>query len=313
MQTIGRNDPKYALDCRHPAVARVGVGESFVVETHDCRTGTITRPDQVGDLLDARFVNPASGPIAIDGVTAGDTLCVEIEELKVDSGVGLMISRPGLPSVAVTNEPQLRIVSCDGAYADVGSFRVPVTPMIGVIGVAPAGDPVSTFRGGEHGGNMDTLLIGAGSRVFLPAFVDGGMVYFGDVHAAMGDGEIFLSGIEIAGRIQARIAVVPGWSLPTPLVETVDLVAVVAGAATFDEAAKSAMAKAVEALAAGGLDPVDAAFLMSAAGHLRVCQYLPLAGLVHCRFELPKTVLGLNRIELPGLAGPERPGSEYSH
>ena len=300
VKTVSRADPKYALDSRHEAVATVAAGESFVVETHDCRTGTITRPDQVRDLLDARFVNPASGPMAIDGVKAGDTICVEIEELRIDSRLGLMVSRPGLPSLAVTDEPQLRIVICDNSYADVGPFRVPVVPMIGVIGVAPAGEPVSTFRGGEHGGNMDSLLVTAQSRVFLPTFFDGGMVYFGDVHAAMGDGEVFLSGIEIAGRIQARITVVPGWSLPTPIVETGEVIALIAGGATFDEAAKAAMAKAVDVLANGGLDPVDAAFLMSAAGHLRVCQYLPLAGLVHCRFELPKSVLTLNHIKLPG-------------
>jgi amidase len=301
MKTIPRTDPKYALDSRHKAVARVGLGESFVVETHDCRTGTITRPDQVNDLLDARFVNPASGPVAIDGVKAGDTICVEIEELHVDARVGLMISRPGLPSLAITDEPQLRIVTCDDSYADVGSFRVPVVPMIGVIGVAPAGEPVSTFRGGEHGGNMDTMLVAARSRVFLHAFFDSAMVYFGDVHAAMGDGEIFLSGIEIAGRIQARVTVVPKCSLPTPLVETDDVVAVVAGRATFDQAAGAAMAKAVDMLVAGGMDRIDAAFLMSAAGHLRVCQYLPLAGLVHCRFELPKSVLSLNQVQLSGI------------
>lgn len=300
VKTVSRADPKYALDSRHLAVATVGAGESFVIETHDCRTGTITRPDQVRDLLDARFVNPASGPIAIDGVQAGNTICVEIEELHIDSRLGLMVSRPGLPSIAVTDEPQLRIVTCDDSYADVGRFRVPVVPMIGVIGVAPAGEAVSTFRGGEHGGNMDSLLVTAQSRVFLPTFFNGGMVYFGDVHAAMGDGEVFLSGIEIAGRIQARITVVPDWTLPTPIVETGEVIAVVAGAATFDEAANAAMAKAVTVLAAGGLDPVDAAFLMSAAGHLRVCQYLPLAGLVHCRFELPKSVLALNHIKLPG-------------
>jgi amidase len=301
MKTIHRTDPKYALDSQHEAVARIGVGESFVVETHDCRTGTITRPDQVGDLLDTRCVNPATGPISIDGVTAGSTICVEIEEVRVDSRVGLMVTRPGVTSLAITEEPQLRIVSCDGAYADVGSFRVPVKPMIGLLGVAPAGDPVSTFRGAEHGGNMDTLLIAAGSRVFLPAFFDGGMVYFGDVHASMGDGEVFLSGVEIAGRIQARITVASGWSLPTPLVETDDTVAVVAGGATFDEAARAALAKAVEVLSAAKMDPVDAGFLMSAAGHLRVCQYIPNARLVHCRFELPKSVLSLNGIKIPGL------------
>ena len=145
------------------------------------------------------------------------------------------------------------------------------------------------------------VLIGAGSKVFLPTFSDGAMVYFGDVHAAMGDGEVFLSGVEIAGRVQARVTVATGWSLPTPIVETDELVAVIADGATFDEAAKSAMAKAVEVLTAGGMDPVDAGFLMSAAGHLRVCQYIPNASLVHCRFELPKSILALNQISIPNL------------
>src|SRR4029077_18182408 len=301
MKTISREDPKYALDPGHVAVAKVGQGESFIVETHDCRTGTITRPDQVHDLLDTRCVNPATGPIWIDGVTAGDTICVEIEELHVDSRLGLMVTRPGVTGLAITDEPQLRIVTCDDSYADVGAFRVPVTPMLGLLGVAPNGDPVSTFRGAEHGGNMDALLIGTGARVFLPAFREGAMVYFGDVHAAMGDGEVFLSGVEIAGRARARVTVAESWSLPTPLVETDELVAVIAGGATFDEAAKAVMAKAVDVLAAGGMNRIDAGFLMSAAGHLRVCQYIPHAALVHCRFELPKSILALNEITLPGL------------
>lgn len=304
MRTITRADPKYSLDRGHEPVAHIKAGESFIVETHDCRTGTITRSDQVGALLDTRFVNPATGPIAIEGVRGGDAICVEIEHLEVERGLGLMVTRPGVTSIAITDQAQLRIVECDGTYADVGSFKVPVSPMIGVLGVAPGGDPVSTFYGGDHGGNMDTVLIAAGSRVYLPTFLDGGMVYFGDVHAAMGDGEVFLSGVEIAGRIQARVTARKTWSLPTPLVETDESIALVASAKTFDEAARAAMAKAVDLLVAAGMDPVDAGFLMSAAGNLRVSQYLPLAGLVHCRFELPKKVLSLNQIQLPGLSAP---------
>jgi len=93
-------------------------------------------------------------------VRAGDTTCVEIEELHVDSKLGLMVTRPGVTGFDITDEPELRIGSCDDSYADVGAFRVPVRPMIGLLGVAPAGEPVSTFCGAEHGGNMDVLLIG---------------------------------------------------------------------------------------------------------------------------------------------------------
>src|SRR5438132_1436100 len=107
---------------------------------------------------------------------AGDLISVEIEDLHVDSRFGLMVTRPGVTGLAITDTPQLRIVMCDDAYANVGAFRVPVTPMIGLLGVAPDGEPVSTFRGAEHGGNMDVLLIGAGTRLFLPTFCDRGMV-----------------------------------------------------------------------------------------------------------------------------------------
>src|SRR5947208_5679409 len=246
MKSISRADPKYALDSGHQAVASVGLGESFVVETHDCRTGTITGADQARDLLDSRCVNPATGPISVAGVKAGDTICVEIEQLHVDSRLGLMVTRPGVTGLDITQEPELRIVTCDDGYANVGTFRVPVTPMIGLLGVAPAGEPVSTFRGARHGGNMDTLLIGAGSKVLLTTFSDGAMVYFGDVHAAMGDGEVFLSGVEIAGRVQARVTVAAGWCVPTPSAEAAAPSACMARRAAVDEAAKTAIAHGIE-------------------------------------------------------------------
>ena len=110
-----------------------------------------------------------------------------------------------------------------------------------------------------------------------------------------------MSGVEIEGRMLARVTLARYWIHPTPLVETHDVLAEVAGGTTFDEAAKAVLAKAVEVLAVAGMDRVDAGFLMSAAGHLRVCQYIPNADLVHCRFELPKSVLSLNRIKIPGL------------
>lgn len=301
MQVVSRTAPKYALDSNDKPVRTVRQGETFAVETHDCRTGTILRPDQVTELKDTRFINPATGPIYVEGLRAGRTICIEIKRLEVDSRVGLMLTRPGVTALTVTDEPCLRIVSFENEVATVGPFRVAAAPMIGVIGVAPSGQAVPTLHGGEHGGNMDTILVKARSRVYLPTFVDGAFVYFGDVHAAMGDGEVFLTGVEIAGRIEAEILEVADWSLPTPLVETDDVVAVISAGATFDEAAAAVLAKAVELLAASGMSRIDAGFFMSAIGDLRVSQYLPGARLIHCRFELPKSALKLNGLRLPGL------------
>jgi amidase len=301
MKRIARDSPQYSLDSRHEPVAAVSLGDSFLVETHDCRTGTITREDQVEELRDTRFVNPATGPIMVHGVSAGDTICIRIEAVTVNQGLGLMVTRPGTTGLNLTSEPQLRIINVTERLADAGSFQVELSPMVGLIGVAPPAEPVSTFFGGEHGGNMDTRLIGTGSSVYLPAYFDGGLLYFGDMHAAMGDGEVFLSGVEVAGLIQASVHRAGDWSLRTPLVETEDTLAVLGCGKNLDEAANSALAKAGDILMAGGLAGVDAGYLMSVAGHLRISQYLPGAGVIHCRFELPKAVLSLNHITLRGL------------
>src|SRR2546430_16662949 len=130
MKSISRADPKYALDPGHQAVASVGLGESFVVETHDCRTGTITRADQARDLLDTRCVNPATGPISVAGVKAGDTICVEIDQLHVDSRLGLMVTRPAGTGLDITQEPEQPVVTPHHAYAHRGPFTLPWIPFI---------------------------------------------------------------------------------------------------------------------------------------------------------------------------------------
>ena len=107
---------------------------------------TAAEPREGRPSLDAelasitRCVNPATGPIAIEGVVAGDTICVEIEELHVDSRLGLMVTRPGVTGLVITDEPQLRIVTCDDSYATVGAFgfegRWDYTAIGGVVNLA---------------------------------------------------------------------------------------------------------------------------------------------------------------------------------
>ena len=54
--------------------------------------------------------------------------------------------------------------------------KVPLNPMIGVIGVAPEGEPVSCGTPGAHGGNMDTKLIAEGATLYFPVFAEGALV-----------------------------------------------------------------------------------------------------------------------------------------
>ena len=112
--------------------------------------------------------------------------------------------------------------------------RVATHPMVGVIGVAPAQGEVPNGTPGAHGGNMDCTLIAAGNRVYFTVGVEGALFGAGDMHAAMGDGEIVVCGAETPGelRLTAQVVDLPG--LPTPFVETPEVVAVIYSALTLD-------------------------------------------------------------------------------
>src|SRR5579884_581914 len=289
---LTRDHHLYAFDPTLPPAIELEPGEVLTVETHDCRTGTIVREDQLADLTDTSRVNPASGPIRVLGAEPGDLLAVDVLEVRVAER-GLMVVRPGTTAFRHRfQEPRLKMVPIRDSHVLLSErLRVPLHPMVGVVGVAPAAGRVPNLYGGDHGGNMDTRIITSGSRVYLPVFVPGALLAVGDVHAAMGEGEVFLSGVEIAGEIDLRVQVLKGVRLPTPLVETTEVIARVATGATLDEAADRALNKALDLLLdLAGLDFYDAGRLLSAAGHLRVSQYVPPT-VLHCRVELPKSIL----------------------
>jgi amidase len=137
---------------------------------------------------------------------------------------------------------------------------------------------------------MDCLLIAAGASLYLQVGVEGALFGAGDLHAAMGDGEIVVCGAESAGevRFSARVVDLPG--LPTPFVENEAVVATIAAAATADEAASQATHRMAQFLTQFvGLPLNDAGMLMSLAGQLRFCQIVDPLKTV--RFEFPKQVL----------------------
>jgi amidase len=162
--------------------------------------------------------------------------------------------------------------------------------MIGVIGVAPAGAPVSTAAPGAHGGNMDTRLIGVGALLYLPIAHQGALFAAGDLHAAMGDGEICGTGVEVSGSITVRLDVRRDLRIEEPVLEGGDAVVTIASAVTLDEAAEAATRHMADLLMDRlGLDLEVATMLMSAGGDLQVSQIVdPLRT---ARFVLPKAVV----------------------
>ena len=270
---LARDRIAYRFDKALEPVLEIDPGDRITFETFDARTGTILSD---GDLLDRPHpagANPATGPVRVRGAGPGDGLCVEIEHIElaeagflaVKKGEGLLAARAG--SYAT------RIVPVAGGMARFGGLRFPVHPMVGVIGTAPAGEPVSTSFAGPHGGNMDNKHVGAGARVHLPVAVPGALLGLGDVHAAMGDGEITFIGLEICAEVTVRVELVRGAGTRRPLVETADHWITTGEGDSLAAAARLAAGEMVDLMQARlGLGFEDAYMLSSAVVDVQICQ-----------------------------------------
>jgi amidase len=127
----------------------------------------------------------------------------------------------------------------------VGPFAVPLRPMIGSIGTAPADRQIPTSHPGPHGGNLDAREVAAGNALHLPVFVPGALLALGDLHAAMGDGELNGQGVEAPGTVHLRVTVLPE-TLTHPRVETPDSWVCFGTGPTLEEALQVAAAGAMD-------------------------------------------------------------------
>ncbi len=196
----------------------------------ECRDATDQQIDVEAtddDVSDISFdpVHPLTGPVEVDGAEPGDVLEVELLSLQ-HKGWGYNAFFPGEMGLGLLPEdfedPGLHIWDLEG---DVGHFvngiEIPLDPFPGVIGVAPGED-------GEHdtlpprsvGGNMDVKHLTAGSTLYLPVDVDGALFSTGDCHAAQGDGEVCVTGIEAPMFVTARFDVHSDMEIEQPQFET---------------------------------------------------------------------------------------------
>jgi len=283
-------------------VAASGPGEVFEVECQDSCGGQIRTEADLLSKIDLDHVNGATGPVEIVGALPGDTLRVRVLDLRVGK-VGYMGIEPklGVLGDRVT-AAKTRILPVRGGFARFSQdVRLPVQPHIGTIGVATAGETLSTFYPGDHGGNLDTREIRAGNTLYLPVFQPGAMLAMGDVHALMADGEVCVTGIEIDGVVRLRTDLLPEVHLKRPVVETRGAWIVLASAPDLDAAARLATSDAVDLLARGrGMDWEDAYMLASLVCDLRISQDVDPHRT--CKMIIPKEYLP----RLPGMAAPAR-------
>jgi amidase len=200
-----------------------GTGETITFETDDAAYAEMER---VLDLAKVTAtLNPVTGPVYVEGAEPGDTLAVTIHDIEL-AEQGWSVYLPGAGALARPMGEEMfvrRIPVRDGRVQLTDTLDCPAAPMIGCIGVAPAGAEGSTVMPSYvTGGNMDLTDAAPGATVLLPVQVPGAFLAIGDIHAVMSRGESSFVAIEIAGRARVSVDLVKGQSLRAPQLLTAD-------------------------------------------------------------------------------------------
>jgi len=256
-------------------VAYVNPGEEILF---DCRR---SKGNQLVTEVDWTKVNALTGPVFIDGAQPGDILKVIIHNIDLDD-FGVYTVVPGIGILGnMVKKPLTKMVPIRGGMAVFSdNLKLPLTPNIGTLGVAPASGSVPSGYPGDHGGNMDIKEIRAGATLYLPVRVPGALFALGDLHICMGDGEICGSGGATGARVRLTLSLVKGKPLTRPLLNAENKWITIASAKTLDEAVKKATADMIALLARVlNLSFNEAYVLASAACNVKVCQAVnPLKG-----------------------------------
>lgn len=256
--------------------------------------------------IDRGRIHALTGPIYIEGAEAGDVL--QIDVLKVaHRGWGWSSIVPGLGFLKQRfAEPYLFHWQLESAVSrSLAPAVVPLRPFCGVMGVAPA-EPgqFRTRPPGIFGGNMDVRDLYSGSTLYLPVLNSGALFSAGDAHAAQGDGEVCINGIECPADVTLRFRLHKQRSLAGPLVESpaskpetgADSWIVVDSATDAALAARSATSRMIDLLTAQwGFSEVHAYLLCSVAMHLRLSQVVN-EPMFTVSAVLPKSVLPPRKI-----------------
>jgi acetamidase/formamidase len=267
----------------HEPALRVADGDTVVTSTVDAggrdKSGAQATPGG----------NPQTGPFYVEGAEPGDTLIVTLDRLTPNRPFGYTASLvaanvldpefvrgmpdPGLVfwSVDVASGTVRLQGTPDGFTGKVAEppdtlkdLVLPMVPMVGCFGVAPAGgEAISTATSAHHGGNMDYRGFVEGVTVYFPVAVPGALFHIGDGHATQGDGEIVGTGIEISFDVQFTCRVSKGKRIRWPRGENAEYIFTAGNARPLDQATQHATTEMLRWLSEDyGLDLRAASILM---------------------------------------------------
>lgn len=292
--TIHRGHHHIGWDNALAPVMTIAPGTTLTFDCQDASGGQLTSASTVADVVKFDFskTNPVTGPVFIDGAQPGDAVKITLDNFApsgfgwtaVFPGFGLLTDQFPDPALHLWSYDKLRLTPA--AFSPLG--RVPLKPFAGTLGLALAEPGLhSVVPPRRVGGNLDIRDLSAGSTLYLPVEVAGGLFSVGDTHAAQGDGEICGTAIESPMAVTLTLDLIKDAQLPGPRFTT-------SGPVTrhLDEkgyevttgigpdlmtGAREAVSRMVDLLAkTQGLAPVDAYMLCSVCGDLRISEIVDM-------------------------------------
>jgi acetamidase/formamidase len=220
-------------------VMRVQPGTVLRLWSDDAFGGALRSVDDLSSAkVDLRFVNPQTGPFHVEGAEPGDTLALHFVDLEPARDWGASAAIPFFGGMTSTDrtvslqealpdttwiyelDRERRTVAFAARHSD-HRIELPLEPMLGTVGVAPAGGEVrSSLVPERFGGNMDTPEMRAGSTAFLGVNVEGAMFSVGDGHYRQGEGEACGTAVEGAMTTTLIVELIKGGAPGWPRIET---------------------------------------------------------------------------------------------
>ena len=268
-----------------------GAGDEIIFQTRDAHNGTV--PDGVDVVfpdLELKDCNPVTGPVYVKNACPGDTLVVEVKDITLDPQ-GFVPSRKEMGIIhGLATGNLARNLKIENGLIDFSEeIKIPIRPMIGTIGVAPASEEIFSSRIGVHGGNMDNNDVKKGSKIYFPVFAEGALLSMGDVHASMGDGELTSGGIDICGEVLVQIDLTKEKRINRPVIETNSSVIVTSNAIDFYEANKLVTLEMINLLTELlKINKIEAYWLISICGDLKISQAFNCEIGLSLRLSFPK-------------------------
>ncbi|AKG72855.1 acetamidase/formamidase family protein [Salinicoccus halodurans] len=296
---LSKDNYFYAMSKNNEPKLKVNPGDTVKIDSHDCFTGQIHSEENAFDGFSWDKINPASGPVYVNGMKPGDVLKVTIE--KIDIGdTGVMVTGPEMGVMGNRlKDMDVRIydVNNDKGTVDFGGLEIPINKMIGVIGVAPPNADINNGTPDTHGGNMDSVKVAEGAVLYLPVYHEGALFGLGDVHAAMADGEISVSGLEVEAEVTVKLEKAETLKTYHPVITDKDGVYMMVSDKDLNLAVDQSVHKMIDLLQPQtGLSLSEMTMLMSLVGQTQINQVVDPKKTA--RFFVPGYILNHYNIEL---------------